>query len=290
MERISNADMSKYTSFRAGGCADELIIVDTPEELLDVLKELSEKKDEYIMLGNGSNTLFKDSGYHGTVVKLGESFDEVRVHENKVLAGGGALLSVVARAALNAGLTGFEFASGIPGSTGGAIFMNAGAYGGEMKDIVDNVTLAKRDGSGLVTVKGSDMDFSYRHSILEETGDIVVAVAFSLSKGDKQDIQATMAELTQKRNEKQPVQYPSAGSFFKRPEGHFAGKLIQDAGLKGVTVGGAQVSQLHSGFVINVGGATASDIIDLMHLVQNTVYDRFGVMLEPEVRIIGDQI
>lgn len=166
--------------------------------------------------------------------------------------------------------------------------MNAGAYGGEMKDIVDNVTLAKRDGSGLVTVKGSDMDFSYRHSILEETGDIVVAVAFSLSKGDKQDIQATMAELTQKRNEKQPVQYPSAGSFFKRPEGHFAGKLIQDAGLKGVTVGGAQVSQLHSGFVINVGGATASDIIDLMHLVQNTVYDRFGVMLEPEVRIIGD--
>ena len=288
MERISNADMSKYTSFRAGGCADELIIVDTPEELLDVLKELSEKKEEYIMLGNGSNTLFKDSGYHGTVVKLGESFDEVRVHENKVLAGGGALLSVVARAALNAGLTGFEFASGIPGSTGGAIFMNAGAYGGEMKDIVDNVTLAKRDGSGLVTVKGSDMDFSYRHSILEETGDIVVAVAFSLSKGDKQDIQATMAELTQKRNEKQPVQYPSAGSFFKRPEGHFAGKLIQDAGLKGVTVGGAQVSQLHSGFVINVGGATASDIIDLMHLVQNTVYDRFGVMLEPEVRIIGD--
>ena len=288
MERISNADMSKYTSFRAGGCADELIIVDTPEELLDVLKELSEKKDEYIMLGNGSNTLFKDSGYHGTVVKLGESFDEVRVHENQVLAGGGALLSVVARAALNAGLTGFEFASGIPGSTGGAIFMNAGAYGGEMKDIVDNVTLAKRDGSGLVTVKGSDMDFSYRHSILEETGDIVVAVAFSLSKGDKQDIQATMAELTQKRNEKQPVQYPSAGSFFKRPEGHFAGKLIQDAGLKGVTVGGAQVSQLHSGFVINVGGATASDIIDLMHLVQNTVYDRFGVMLEPEVRIIGD--
>ena len=288
MERISNADMSKYTSFRSGGCADELIIVDTPEELLDVLKELSEKKDEYIMLGNGSNTLFKDSGYHGTVVKLGESFDEVRVHENKVLAGGGALLSVVARAALNAGLTGFEFASGIPGSTGGAIFMNAGAYGGEMKDIVDNVTLAKRDGSGLVTVKGSDMDFSYRHSILEETGDIVVAVAFSLSKGDKQDIQATMAELTQKRNEKQPVQYPSAGSFFKRPEGHFAGKLIQDAGLKGVTVGGAQVSQLHSGFVINVGGATASDIIDLMHLVQNTVYDRFGVMLEPEVRIIGD--
>ena len=288
MERISNADMSKYTSFRAGGCADELIIVDTPEELLDVLKELSEKKDEYIMLGNGSNTLFKDSGYHGTVVKLGESFDEVRVHENKVLAGGGALLSVVARAALNAGLTGFEFASGIPGSTGGAIFMNAGAYGGEMKDIVDNVTLAKRDGSGLVTVKGSDMDFSYRHSILEETGDIVVAVAFSLSKGDKQDIQATMAELTQKRNEKQPVQYPSAGSFFKRPEGHFAGKLIQDAGLKGVTVGGAQVSEKHSGFVINKGNATAADVMELIRQVTAKVKEDTGVTMEPEVKQIGE--
>lgn len=288
MERLSNVDMSGYTSFRAGGCADELIIVETPEELLDILKELNEKKTRFIMLGNGSNTLVKDSGYHGAVVKLGESFDEVRVHGNKVLAGGGALLSVVAKAALNASLTGLEFASGIPGSIGGAIYMNAGAYGGEMKDIVETVTLAKRDGSGLVTVSGDKMDFGYRHSILEETGDIVVAVAYRLEKGNRDEIQATMSELTKKRNEKQPVQYPSAGSFFKRPEGHFAGKLVQDAGLKGLTVGGAQVSQLHSGFVINIGGATATDIIDLMHLVQNTVYDKFGVMLEPEVRIIGD--
>lgn len=288
MERISNADMSKYTSFKAGGCADEMVIVDTPEELLEVLIELNSKADPYIMLGNGTNTLVKDSGYHGTVVKLGDSFNKVKVEGERVTAGGGALLSVIAKVALGESLTGFEFAGGIPGSVGGAIFMNAGAYGGEMKDIVETVTLAKKDGSGVVTVKGEDMDFGYRHSVLEETGDIVLSVTYKLAKGDRQEIQSTMAELTQKRNEKQPVQYPSAGSFFKRPEGHFAGKLVQDAGLKGLTVGGAQVSQLHSGFVINVGGATATDIIDLMHVVQDTVEDKFGVRLEPEVRIIGN--
>jgi len=288
MERISNADMSKYTSFKAGGCADEMVIVDTPEELLEVLIELNSKADPYIMLGNGTNTLVKDSGYHGTVVKLGDSFNKVKVEGERVTAGGGALLSVIAKVALGESLTGFEFAGGIPGSVGGAIFMNAGAYGGEMKDIVETVTLAKKDGSGVVTVKGEDMDFGYRHSVLEETGDIVLSVTYKLAKGDRQEIQSTMSELTQKRNEKQPVQYPSAGSFFKRPEGHFAGKLVQDAGLKGLTVGGAQVSQLHSGFVINVGGATATDIIDLMHVVQDTVEDKFGVRLEPEVRIIGN--
>ena len=287
MERLYNVDMSKYTSFKAGGCADEMIIVDSAEELVEVLKKLNEKKAEYIMLGNGSNTLVKNSGYHGTVVKLGESFDDVNVCGETVVAGGGALLSIVAKTAMREGLTGFEFASGIPGSVGGAIFMNAGAYGGEMKDIVETVTLAKKDGSGLVTVKCADMDFGYRHSVLEESGDVVVSVEYKLAKGNMDEIQAAMADLTQRRNEKQPVQYPSAGSFFKRPEGYFAGKLVQDAGLKGLTVGGAQVSQLHSGFVINVGGATATDIIELMHLVQNTVYDKFGVMLEPEVRIIG---
>ncbi|MDO4395683.1 MAG: UDP-N-acetylmuramate dehydrogenase [Clostridia bacterium] len=265
-----------------------MVIVDTPEELLEVLIELNSKADPYIMLGNGTNTLVKDSGYHGTVVKLGDSFNKVKVEGERVTAGGGALLSVIAKVALGESLTGFEFAGGIPGSVGGAIFMNAGAYGGEMKDIVETVTLAKKDGSGVVTVKGEDMDFGYRHSVLEETGDIVLSVTYKLAKGDRQEIQSTMSELTQKRNEKQPVQYPSAGSFFKRPEGHFAGKLVQDAGLKGLTVGGAQVSQLHSGFVINVGGATATDIIDLMHVVQDTVEDKFGVRLEPEVRIIGN--
>ncbi|MFQ7739521.1 MAG: UDP-N-acetylmuramate dehydrogenase, partial [Emergencia timonensis] len=201
----------------------------------------------------------------------------------------GALMSVVAKAALAADLTGFEFASGIPGSIGGAIFMNAGAYGGEMKDIVESVTLVKNDGSETISINAADLDLSYRHSILEDTRDVAVTVTLKLKKGNHEEIAGRMAELTKRRNEKQPVQYPSAGSFFKRPAGYFAGKLIQDAGLKGATVGGAQVSDLHSGFIINKGGATATDIIDLMHLVQNTVYDKFGVRLEPEVRIIGDE-
>lgn len=289
MEKKSNVDMREYTSFKAGGCAREMLIVESTDELLEVMKELSCQGGKYIMLGNGSNTLVRDSGYDGTVIKLGESFNSVEIQDTKIVAGAGALLSVVAKKALAEDLTGFEFASGIPGSVGGAIFMNAGAYGGEMKDIVESVTMVKRDGSGVVTVSGSEMDFAYRHSILENSGDIVVSVVFALEKGNHDEIADTMADLMKRRNEKQPVQYPSAGSFFKRPEGYFAGKLVQDAGLKGLTVGGAQVSQLHSGFVINVGGATATDIIDLMHIVQNTVYDRFGVNLEPEVRIIGDE-
>jgi UDP-N-acetylmuramate dehydrogenase len=197
-------------------------------------------------------------------------------------------MSVVAKIALRESMTGFEPLSGIPGSLGGAVFMNAGAYDGEMKDVVEYVDIVTRDGGEVKRVKGEDMDFSYRHSILEESGDVAVSVKLKMPKGDRDAIAAKMQELMKRRNEKQPVQYPSAGSFFKRPTGYFAGKLVQDAGLKGLTVGGAQVSELHSGFVINIGDATATDIIDLMHLVQNTVYDKFGVKLEPEVRIIGE--
>ena len=199
-----------------------------------------------------------------------------------------ALVSVAAKAALAANLTGFEFASGIPGSLGGAVFMNAGAYGGEMKDIIESAVVVARDGSSVRTMTCEELELSYRHSAIEETGDVAVSVTVKLAKGSHDKIAAKMAELTKMRNEKQPVQYPSAGSFFKRPEGYFAGKLIQDAGLKGLSVGDAQVSELHSGFIINRGNATAADIIELMHLVQNTVYDKFGVKLEPEVRIIGD--
>ena len=285
---LTGEPLSGYTSFRIGGPARALVIVHNEKELSRVLRLLRDSQTRHFLIGNGSNLLIKDGGYNGIIIKLGGEFEELSCEGELIEAGAACLLSRVSSAAAENSLAGMEFASGIPGTLGGAVFMNAGAYGGEMKDIVESVRVMSPDGFSTIDVSGDDMEFSYRHSILEETGDIVVAVAFSLSKGDKQDIQATMAELTQKRNEKQPVQYPSAGSFFKRPEGHFAGKLIQDAGLKGVTVGGAQVSQLHSGFVINVGGATASDIIDLMHLVQNTVYDRFGVMLEPEVRIIGD--
>lgn len=289
MRRFIDADMREYTSFRAGGRAAELVIPETIEELRKVLQKLCRDGRRSIILGNGSNTLIADGGFDGTVVKLGEAFSGIRIDGDMIAAGGGALMSSVAKAALNGDLTGFEFASGIPGSIGGAVFMNAGAYGGEMKDIVKSVSLVSRDGKTLRTVKGENMDFSYRHSCLEETGDIVVTVCLQLKQGVHDEIAAQMKELTRRRNEKQPVQYPSAGSFFKRPEGYFAGKLIQDAGLKGLSVGGAQVSEQHSGFIINRGGATAKDITSLMRLVQNTVFDKFGVRLEPEVRIIGEE-
>ncbi len=288
MKRLTNVEMGEYTSFKTGGRADTMVIVDSVEELSAVLMELDRKKEPFVMLGNGSNTLVREGGFRGTVVKLGDNFSGIRAEEDRLICGGGALMSAVAKAALKENLTGFEFASGIPGSIGGAVFMNAGAYGGEMKDIVESVNLVSRDGRTLRTVKGSDMDFGYRRSCLGERGDVVVSVCLRLEKGSHDEIAAKMKELTQRRNEKQPVQYPSAGSFFKRPQGYFAGKLIQDAGLKGLSVGGAQVSEQHSGFIINKGDATATDIIDLMHLVQNTVYDQFGVKLEPEVRIIGD--
>ncbi|SCJ88136.1 UDP-N-acetylenolpyruvoylglucosamine reductase [uncultured Eubacterium sp.] len=289
MERLQNVDMREFTSFKAGGKAREMVILESVEELAEVLQEIHRLQKKYIVLGNGSNTLIKDSGFDGVVVKLGEAFNRVTVEGDRLICGTGALMSVVAKAALAADLTGFEFASGIPGSIGGAIFMNAGAYGGEMKDIVESVRLVRNDGSKVESIKAADMELAYRHSVLEETRDVAVTVTLKLKKGNHDEIAAQMADLTRRRNEKQPVQYPSAGSFFKRPEGYFAGKLIQDAGLKGTSVGGAQVSELHSGFIINRGGATATDIIDLMHLVQNTVYDKFGVRLEPEVRIIGDE-
>ena len=288
MERLENVDMGRYTSFRAGGKAKELVMPENTDELIELMKEIRESGRKYIVLGNGSNTLICDSGFDGVVVRLGKAFSDIRRDGNRLICGSGALMSSVAKAALGENLTGFEFASGIPGSIGGAVFMNASAYGGEMKDIVEEVTVVKKDGSGVSVLSAEDMDFSYRHSILEKTGDIAVSAVLKLESGDHEQIALKMSELTRRRNEKQPVQYPSCGSFFKRPEGYFAGKLIQDAGLKGLTVGGAQVSELHSGFIINRGGASASDIIDLMHLVQNIVYDKFGVKLEPEVRIIGD--
>lgn len=288
MKIMKNVDMSRYTTFRAGGKADEMVIPETAEELVEALNEIKEKKVPYIMLGNGSNTLVTDGGFHGTVIKLGERFNSIQVNGSSVSCGSGALMSSVAKAALAADLAGFEFASGIPGSIGGAVFMNAGAYGGEMKDIVVSATVIDGVGGDLQERLVDDMDLSYRHSVFQNSGDIITQVNLCLTKGEHADIAERMRELAEKRNSKQPVQYPSAGSFFKRPEGYFAGKLVQDAGLKGLTVGGAQVSELHSGFIINRGGATATDIIQLMHLVQNTVYDKFGVKLEPEVRIIGD--
>lgn len=287
MKRIENACMSEYTSFRAGGKADLLLIPDTEDELRDALLEARGKGD-LLILGNGSDTLFKDGGFRGTVIKPGDGFSEITVLGDRIKAGSAALLSQVAKAAQAASLTGLEEVSGIPGSVGGAVFMNAGAYGGEIKDVLESVKALIVETGEVKDIDADDLDLSYRHSVFTDTGDIVLSATFRLEPGDKDDIDEKMRDYTEKRNSKQPLQYPSAGSFFKRPEGYFAGKLIQDAGLKGLTVGGAQVSEKHSGFIINTGDATATDIIDLMHLVQNTVFDKFGVMLEPEVRIVGE--
>ena len=288
MKIIKDVEMKDYTSFKAGGKANKMVICEREDEVIETLREIKEKNEKYIMLGNGSNTLIKDSGFSGTVIKLGDSFSKIIRTGNNLVCGGNTLMSVVAKYALKEGLTGFEFASGIPGSIGGAFFMNAGAYGGEIKDIAKSAKIISRDTLELKEVGLSDMGLSYRHSAFQENGDIILSVEISLEEGNKSEIESTMKDLAKKRNSKQPVQFPSAGSFFKRPEGHFAGKLIQDSGMKGVSVGGAQVSELHSGFIVNKGNATATDIIQLMELVQKKVYEKFGVSLEPEVRIIGD--
>ena len=285
---IENADMSKYTSFRAGGKAAALVEVENKEQLKAVLRFAEEENIPHLLIGNGSNTLFKDSGYQGLVIKLGDYFNYLAEEsDTRLRIGASMLLSTAAKMALEESLTGMEFASGIPGSIGGAIFMNAGAYGGEMKDIVALVHAVSPDGRDEKDFTNEEMQFGYRSSILQQNGWIATDVTFNLTTGNKEEIAAQMKDLNARRNAKQPVNYPSAGSTFKRPEGYFAGKLIEDAGLKGLTVGGAQVSTLHSGFVINKGGASATDILQLIALVQNTVYDKFGVMLEPEVRIIG---
>ena len=290
MEYRYDVDMSGYTSFRTGGKVKQLVTVENVEELREILSELAGSGEPHLLLGNGSNTLFAADVYPGTVVKLGEGFSNISVKDDTLLVcGASTLMSKMASAALENSLAGFEFASGIPGSIGGAVFMNAGAYGGEIKDIVEIVNVVSADGRELKTLRPEDLDMSYRHSAIQTSGDVVVSVGLRLTKGEKAEIRGKMNELTAKRNEKQPVQYPSAGSFFKRPPGHFAGKLVEDAGLKGISVGGAQVSPKHAGFVINAGGATPQDIIDLMHLVQNTVQDKTGIRLEPEVRIIDDK-
>ena len=267
-----NYPLSSITTFRCGGPADRLVTVNSRDELLKAM-ELPRP----MILGNGSNVLFPDSGYRGTIIKFGPALSRISVRGRVLRAGAGASLAAAAKAACAKGLTGMEFATGIPGSVGGAVYMNAGAYDGCIADTLFEV-------KSIPEVK--DFDLSYRHSAFMDCGAIILEAAFRLKAGDQAEIDAKVADLTARRKEKQPLQYPSAGSFFKRPEGYFAGKLIQDAGLKGASVGGAQVSELHAGFIINKGGATTADVIALMKLVQKTVYDKYGVMLQPEVRII----
>ncbi len=279
--------MDLHTSFRCGGAADLFVAPGSLGELMNVLDLVRTRNIPYLVLGNGSNVLFTDRGYHGVVIRVGEGMDRVRIEGQTVFAEPGVSLAKLSRMAAQEGLTGLEFACGIPGSLGGAVFMNAGAYGGEMKDVLLSVSSISAIGM-MKDRKAEDCRLSYRHSIYMEQDEVILGVKLFLKPGLRSEIEETMWDYTQRRNSKQPVTLPSAGSFFKRPEGHFAGKLIEDAGLKGLQVGGAQVSPMHAGFLVNTGSATAQDVIDLMRVVQETVMDKFGVMLEPEVRIVGE--
>lgn len=283
---LTEEPMASHTTFRIGGPADYFVLPENVEELTGVLKLCREEGMPYFILGNGSNLLVGDRGFRGVVIQLYKNFDGIEIQGTTVKARAGAMLIRVAKEAATAGLTGLEFASGIPGTMGGAMVMNAGAYGGEMKDVVTSVVVLTKEGE-LRTLSKEEMKFRYRRSVIEEEGYIVLETVMELKEGDPTAIRSRMEELLLQRRTKQPVEYPSAGSTFKRPEGYFAGKLIMDAGLRGYQVGGAQVSEKHCGFVINAGGATAADVVQLMKDVSEKVEKEFGVKLEPEVKRIG---
>ena len=282
-----NEPMNKHTSFRVGGPAKVFLTVRTEEVLKKVLKALEEKNLSYFVLGNGSNLLVSDMGYEGVIIYLGEEFAGIEVTETYIKAGAAAFLGRVARRALEEELTGLEFAAGIPGSLGGGVVMNAGAYGGELSQVVTKVRAMNPKGE-VITLEKEDLMLGYRTSVFKHKPYIILEVFMELQKGDKKEISGKMEEYTKARVEKQPLEYPSAGSTFKRPEGYFAGKLIMDAGLRGYQVGGAQVSEKHCGFVINKENATATDIKTLMRDVAKEVEKQFGVELEPEVILLGE--
>ena len=282
-----NEAMMKHTSFRIGGPADWFVSPDSAEALCETIKFLKAGNVPYFILGNGSNLLVSDDGYRGVVIQIGKNMSEIEINGTSMRVGAGALLSSAASRAAAASLTGMEFAGGIPGSIGGACVMNAGAYGGEMKDILTSVTALFSDGS-VRKVPCDELELGYRSSALMKNGAIVLEAEISLSEGDIGEIRRTMDDLRERRVSKQPLDLPSAGSTFKRPEGYFAGKLIMDAGLRGYAVGGAQVSEKHCGFVVNRGGATADDVMTLIGHIQKTVLDTFGVELVPEVRFLGE--
>lgn len=283
---LEQEPMSKHTSFRIGGPADLFVQPANEEELWNALHLARQEKVPFFIVGNGSNLLVSDEGFRGMILHTGGMLKDISVEGDVIYAQAGALLSTVAKTALEHGLAGMEFAAGIPGTLGGAVCMNAGAYGGEMKDILLDAEVLTQEGERLV-LPVEELDLSYRHSVIFEKNYVVLAAHIRLSRGDTAEIKNRMNELAGARRDKQPLEYPSAGSTFKRPEGYFAGKLIQDAGLKGYTVGGAQVSEKHSGFVINRGGATAEEVRFLIRQVQQKVRSQFGVELEPEVRMLG---
>lgn len=282
-----DSPMKTHTTFKIGGPADYHILVHNIKELESVLSLCDEYDIDYMLLGNGSNLLVDDKGLRKAVIRLGGDFKEAVVDENIVTCGAGATLARLCSTALSNSLSGLEFAFGIPGTVGGAVYMNAGAYGGEMKDIVTSVKVLTKEGE-VLELSGEQMDFGYRHSCVIEKEYLVLEATFLLEKANPEAIRQKMDELKEQRVSKQPLEYPSAGSTFKRPEGYFAGKLIMDAGLAGFTLGGAQVSAKHCGFVINSDHATAKDVIDLIHHVQKVVKEQYGVELETEVKMLGE--
>ncbi len=282
--------MKMHTTFRIGGPANFYVIPGTIEELRAVIRLCNQFETPFFILGNGSNLLVSDAGFDGVVIEIKEKFAYVEIDESEekttITAGAGILLSKLAKSIADQALTGFEFAAGIPGTLGGAVAMNAGAYGGEIKDHIVSAKIVTREGDIKVLSK-EDLDLGYRRSAITKTADIVVEATFEFSKGNKEEIAAIIKDYNGRRREKQPLEFPSAGSTFKRPEGYFAGKLIMDAGLRGFRVGDVMVSEKHCGFVVNVGNGTAAQVVELMEQVSKKVEEQFGVRLEPEIRFIG---
>lgn len=279
--------MSLHTTFRIGGPADLFVTPGSIQAVADSIRICKETQTPYAVIGNGSNLLVSDTGYRGVIIQIGRNVNQVSVNGEEIRAQAGAMLSVIAKTALSESLTGFEFASGIPGTLGGAVVMNAGAYGGEMKDVLTEVTVLTREGE-IRTVPAEKLEMGYRTSLAAKNGWIILEAVMKFQKGDAEAIRGRMEELKMQRVAKQPLDLPSAGSTFKRPEGYFAGKLIMDAGLRGFTVGGAQISEKHCGFVVNKGGATAEDVRNLICAVQKKVQEDAGVKLEPEVKFLGE--
>ncbi len=285
LEFYVDEPMSKHTTFKIGGNVDFLICPKSRTQLEQIYRWQYELQFPIYTIGQGSNILVPDEGINGVIVKL-EDFN-YEIQENKIISSAGASLVELAKLAYNYGLSGMEFASGIPGSIGGAVFMNAGAYGGNMSDIVKEITVFTKNGS-VNKLTNDELDFGYRKCAVQKNGDMILDVTIELEKGEPEKIQAKMLDLEQRRKSKQPLNMPSAGSVFKRPEGYFAGQLIDEAGLRGLSYGDAQVSEKHCGFIVNKGNATANDVIELVSTVQKIVYDKFGVVLERELRILGE--
>ncbi|KXB67849.1 UDP-N-acetylmuramate dehydrogenase [Parvimonas sp. KA00067] len=280
--------LKNHTTFGIGGSCIALIEPREVEDIIEAIKICRENNIKFFVIGNGSNLLVSDEGYNGVIIKLKKEFSTIKVEGEYVIAKSGAKLSEVFDVILENSLAGFEFASGIPGTIGGAIYMNAGAYGGEMKDIVETVEVLDMDTFEVKELKNEELEFSYRNSIIQNKNYIVLAIKLKLQKGNKEEIKTIYEDLREKRNSKQPLNFGSAGSTFKRPEGHFASKLIEDSGLKGYHINDAWVSEKHSGFVVNKGNASCKEILELIDHVKNIVFEKFGVKLEMEVKILKD--